>query len=128
MAILPIIRFLKFVNPQENDCWLWTGHVGGSKGSRPMFRETTKANEPKIYAHLFAYKFWVGVIPDGMEIDHTCKNRMCVNPSHLEAVTSEENAKRTRKEVCHERYFDSQGRSRGCVCHWNKSLIRNQVD
>jgi hypothetical protein len=39
------------------------------------------------YAHRFAYSVLVGPIPDGLQIDHLCRNEMCVNPEHLEPVT-----------------------------------------
>lgn len=42
-------------------------------------------------AHRFSYEILVGPIPEGMELDHLCKNRRCVNPAHLEPVTHHEN-------------------------------------
>ena len=48
----------------------------------------------KIPAHRFAYERCVGPIPDGLDIDHKCRTRSCVQPSHLEPVTRAENVRR----------------------------------
>lgn len=51
-----------------------------------------------VGAHRVAYELFVGPIPDGMELDHVCRVRNCINPAHLEAVTHEENINRKPKD------------------------------
>jgi len=45
-------------------------------------------------AHRFSYEYFIAPIPDGLEIDHLCRNRACVSPTHLEPVTRQENHRR----------------------------------
>lgn len=52
-----------------------------------------------VRAHRFAYEQAVGPIPDGYDIDHRCRNRRCVRPSHLEAVTHRVNVLRSTNHV-----------------------------
>lgn len=83
-------------------CWVWTaGRVGGGYGTFTVDRRAQ-------VAHRFAYELLVGPVPDGLQLDHLCRNRQCVNPAHLEPVTARTNllrgegvaAKNARKTHC----------------------------
>lgn len=69
-------------------CWLWTGAVDPCGYGR--FRAHVL-----VSAHRWAYEQFVGRIPDGLELDHACRVRTCVNPAHLEPVTHAENMRRS---------------------------------
>ena len=57
-----------------------------------MFKVGHGANT--MPAHRYAYEELVGPIPEGLQLDHLCRNRSCVNPDHLEPVTCRENLRR----------------------------------
>lgn len=69
-------------------CWNWTGPVGGPYG----FIQQGASTRHK--AHRFVYEQVVGPIPKGLELDHKCRNQLCVNPKHLEPVTHTVNVRR----------------------------------
>lgn len=73
-------------------CWVWTA----AKAGKGYGKYTTKIDGRQTYpyAHRYAWESLVGPIPDGMTLDHLCKNRLCVNPDHLEVVTQGVNSLR----------------------------------
>lgn len=81
--------YLHKAGPDE--CWVWGGAL--NVNGYGAFRSSGK--DPRnIRAHRFAYEMLVGPIPDGMELDHLCRNRPCCNPAHLEPVTGRVNIMR----------------------------------
>jgi len=67
-------------------CWTWTAAISEDDGyGRFGIGQSVKLS------HRVSYELSVGTIPDGMEIDHKCRNRACVNPKHLRVVTSQKN-------------------------------------
>jgi hypothetical protein len=76
------------VNPMTG-CWLWTARIDASGYGR-----LNRGPGVSPMAHRFAYEEFVGPIPGGMQLDHLCRTRRCVNPEHLEPVTNRQNALR----------------------------------
>lgn len=72
----------------HEECWEWRGTL--RKDGYGQFSVDGRA----LMAHRFAYEFMVAPIPDGLQLDHLCRNRSCVNPWHLEPVTPQVNTLR----------------------------------
>ena len=87
-------RFWRNVSIQENGCWLWTGGKTGGYGSFTLTRLIPHVPGKPVKAHRWLYEQHVALIPDGLEPDHLCRNKACVNPLHLELVTHQENVRR----------------------------------
>lgn len=78
-----------YVVAPDSECWIWQlapdssgyGRISFRDGGRRVFRSS----------HRMMYELMVGPIPDGLVIDHLCRNPICCNPEHLEAVTQQTN-------------------------------------
>lgn len=108
-------------------CWLWLG-IRLPIGYGRMYKDNRR-----VRAHRIAYELLIGPIPEGLELDHLCRNHSCVNPRHLEPVTHKENCLRglapimggdlqRAKTHCAKghpydaanTYFNPRNRKRGC--------------
>jgi hypothetical protein len=123
-----VIMFWKDVEKTDT-CWNWHGDKIPAGYGQIGTRE-----HKKVLVHRFSYELHKGPIPEGLQIDHLCRNTSCVNPDHLEAVTREENILRsdsisTRNKLkTHCRHghpyndantiWKNKGRDRACrTCH-----------
>lgn len=70
-------------------CWIWTGTV--NRSGHGMSCKKPKFGINSALVHRIFYETMVEHIPQGMEIDHLCRNPPCCNPSHMQVVTSKEN-------------------------------------
>jgi hypothetical protein len=79
----PKKKFWEKVDKVDGGCWVWIGVLNNGYGwhGGKLARRTS-------------YMELVGEIPEGLELDHLCRNTPCVNPAHLEPVTRDENARR----------------------------------
>lgn len=78
--------------PDLGPCWQWVAML--DKAGYGRVRSGGGRNGESIYAHRVSYQLLIGQIPDGLVLDHLCRNRGCVNPTHLEPVTQGENTRR----------------------------------
>lgn len=93
----PKERFFNYVDKNgSNGCWNWTGSKSAkTKGRKlPCVYGGFRLNGGTMPAHRASYEIHKGKIPTGLQIDHLCRNTLCVNPAHLEAVTNEVNVRR----------------------------------
>ena len=90
--------FAKVAMAGPDECWEWMGaRVRGRYGKFFLRKEPRPKGGRKTIltpAHRWSYEFFVGPIPDELQLDHLCRNPGCVNPEHLEPVSSAENCRR----------------------------------
>lgn len=80
------------IRPELGPCWLWTGPL--SHHGYGVMHVPPATSTP---AYRYAYEVSVGPVPKGLELDHLCRVQACVNPSHLEPVTHQENMRRSHR-------------------------------
>lgn len=82
-------RFWSKVEQRGDECWVWHGSF-----TDEGYGQVT-VNYKRTLVHRHAYEQLVGPIPEGLHLDHLCRNRGCCNPAHLEPVTCKENLYRS---------------------------------
>lgn len=80
------------LDPEGSGCWIWVGCKANRYG-RIAVRVKGRRTPASKWAHRVAYEAFRGAIPDGMTVDHTCRETYCVNPEHMALVTNVENAR-----------------------------------
>ena len=86
-AMTRFVEYVAWSDQRHNGtrCLVWTRKTN-SKG----YARFSVAGR-NVMVHRWIYEKWVGPIPDGLVIDHLCRNRRCVNPAHMEPVTNRQN-------------------------------------
>lgn len=81
------------IEPEPNSgCWLWIAYI--DKHGYGKFNISEHGRNRNVLAHRYVFELVRGPIPPGLQTDHLCKTRSCVNPAHLELVTSAVNNRR----------------------------------
>ena len=120
----------KYQEIPEIGCWIWTACLSESGYG------LVTINRRLLRAHRVSYEAKFGPIPEGLVIDHVCRQRSCVNPDHLRAVTHRENimaegslsitkrqAERTHCTKCESELVDVYGKRRCLPCRSEKVKV-----
>lgn len=84
------------IRSEAGGCWIWQ-----LKPNNSGYGSVSVPGAGKALAHRASYEHYIGTIPDGLVIDHLCRNRLCINPDHLEAVSQAENVRRSDNSKTH---------------------------
>lgn len=118
-------RIEALIAPEPNTgCWLWTGYI--TEGGYGRFGVAVDGSRQRHgweikRAHRVVYELYRGQIPNGLDLDHLCRVRSCVNPDHLEPVTRSANLRRCdrshlRKSHCKHGHELSETKSGTRLC------------
>lgn len=79
----------------DSDCWEWTGEqTPGGYGRLSRQRVPGGRTYARLVAHRYAYEDLIGEVDPALDLDHLCRNRLCVNPYHLDPVPPAVNCQR----------------------------------
>lgn len=81
-----------------DDCWPWIGAAQDDVGGRGRF----KVNGRRVYAYRLAYEYLVGPLPAGTDLHHGCETPACVNPAHVEPLTTGAHSRLTHAGISHD--------------------------
>src|SRR3546814_13148756 len=88
-------RLWSMISPEPNSgCWLWTGYTNGDGYGGITIGIRSDGSRRFARAHRISFELYRGPIPDGLELDHKCRVRCCVNPDPREPVTHRPNVLR----------------------------------
>jgi hypothetical protein len=108
-------RFFAKIDRTKN-CWFWRGAIGShGYGNLQVAGKWYRA-------HRYSYEYFLGKIADGKVLDHSCKNRNCVNPEHLEATTQRINILRGESHIA------AQNKQTHCIHGHEFNDVNTYVD
>lgn len=88
------VRLLRRRHITESGCWEYLGARSERGYGNISVGSVLDGTRQVRKVHCVAYEFWVGPVPEGLELDHLCRNTSCFNPGHLEPVTHRVNIRR----------------------------------
>lgn len=111
-------RFMKYVQKSDSpdECWEWIGANNGNGYGK------FSIDNKMFFAHRVSYMLFVGHIPDGMLVCHSCDNEKCVNPSHLWLGTNRDNTNDKMKKNRQSHHTGVKGEN-----HWSHKLTEQNI-